>query len=181
MSKIKVAYIEPADYIPKKLRKEYKLGEYAESNTNEKTPPETLTPKDYDRWGRTCIKFNDDPPKAEPTTNAESDIMEDCGGIKPTVGAQMPDDEELEKLFEQMDRATARMVVNQNSPSEIAPTTFALRLKNARKAAGLTQKEMADIMLIPKRTIEDWERGSREAPPYVQRFVLNELESLKKQ
>ena len=22
-----------------------------------------LTPADYDRWGRTCVRFNDDPPK----------------------------------------------------------------------------------------------------------------------
>ena len=28
--KKKVAYIEPDDYFPKKLRKKYKLGEYAE-------------------------------------------------------------------------------------------------------------------------------------------------------
>ena len=24
---------------------------------------EKLTPADYDRWGRTCVKFYDDPPK----------------------------------------------------------------------------------------------------------------------
>ena len=28
----KVVYIEPADYIPEKLRKEYRLGEYADEN-----------------------------------------------------------------------------------------------------------------------------------------------------
>ena len=139
---------------------------------------EKLTPADYDRWGRTCIKFNDDPPA---TPCAESDTVEDCGGIKPIVGVKMPDDEELEKLFEQMDRETVKMVVNQNSPSERVPAPFSMRLKTARKAAGLTQKEMSEIMLIPKRTIEEWERGGREAPSYVQRFVLNELESLKKQ
>lgn len=22
-----------------------------------------VTPKDYDRWGKTCVKFNDDTPK----------------------------------------------------------------------------------------------------------------------
>jgi DNA-binding transcriptional regulator YiaG len=37
---------------------------------------------------------------------------------------------------------------------------------------------MADRMLIPKRTIEAWEMGVRTPPPYVQRFVLNELKSL---
>jgi transcriptional regulator with XRE-family HTH domain len=57
--------------------------------------------------------------------------------------------------------------------------TFAERLKAARKATGLTQQGMADRMLIPKRTIEKWEQGSNTPPPYVQRFVLNELESLK--
>lgn len=58
--------------------------------------------------------------------------------------------------------------------------TFVEQLKEARGAAGLTQQGMADLMLIPKRTIEEWERGNRTPPPYVQRFVLNELESIKK-
>jgi DNA-binding transcriptional regulator YiaG len=58
--------------------------------------------------------------------------------------------------------------------------TFAEKLKAARKAAGLTQQGMADRMLIPKRTIQDWEGGQRTPPDYVQRFVLNELEGLKK-
>lgn len=58
--------------------------------------------------------------------------------------------------------------------------TFAEKLKKAKKAAGLTQQKMADLMLIPKRTIEEWERGNNIPPAYVQRFVLNELESLQK-
>lgn len=57
---------------------------------------------------------------------------------------------------------------------------FAEKLKAARKAAGLSQQAMADLMLIPKRTIENWEGGQRMPPPYLQRFVLNELEGLKK-
>lgn len=52
---------------------------------------------------------------------------------------------------------------------------FAEKLKAARKASGMTQQGMADRMLIPKRTIEKWEIGERIPPPYVQRFVLNEL------
>ena len=55
--------------------------------------------------------------------------------------------------------------------------TFAEQLKEARATAGITQQKMADRMLIPKRTIEKWETGERTPPPYVQRFVLNELES----
>lgn len=58
---------------------------------------------------------------------------------------------------------------------------FAHALKRARAATGLSQQGMADRMLIPKRTIQDWEGEKRTPPPYVQRFVLNELESLKKE
>ena len=39
--KIKVKYIEPADYIPKELRKLYKLGEYAEQNQGQQPGPAT--------------------------------------------------------------------------------------------------------------------------------------------
>lgn len=56
---------------------------------------------------------------------------------------------------------------------------FKDKLKTARKEAGLTQHEMADRMLIPKRTIENWEVEKSTPPEYVQRFVLNELEQLK--
>ena len=56
---------------------------------------------------------------------------------------------------------------------------FAARLKAARNATGMTQQGMADRMLIPFRTIQQWEGGQRTPPPYVQRFVLNELEGLK--
>lgn len=54
-------------------------------------------------------------------------------------------------------------------------TNFAEKLKAARAAARLSQQGMADRMLIPKRTIEAWETAERTPPPYVQRFVLNEL------
>lgn len=47
--------------------------------------------------------------------------------------------------------------------------------KVARLAAGLTQKGMSELMKIPFRTIQQWESGERTPPPYVQRFVLNEL------
>lgn len=59
------------------------------------------------------------------------------------------------------------------------PMEFNEKLKQARNAAGLSQKGMANRMLIPARTIEDWETGRRTPPEYVQRFVLNELEQIK--
>lgn len=56
--------------------------------------------------------------------------------------------------------------------------SFAEKLKKAKKEAGMTQQKMADQMLIPKRTIEDWERGINIPPLYVKRFVLNELKQI---
>jgi DNA-binding transcriptional regulator YiaG len=61
----------------------------------------------------------------------------------------------------------------------MSTSSFAKNLRIARKQAELTQQGMADLMLIPKRTIENWEAGGRTPPPYVQRFVLNELRSIK--
>lgn len=59
--------------------------------------------------------------------------------------------------------------------------TFAERFKAARKAAGMkTQQDVTDQMDIPRRTVEDWERGLKAPPPYVQRLVLEKLESMKK-
>lgn len=58
--------------------------------------------------------------------------------------------------------------------------TFSDDLKSTRKSAALTQQGMAERMKIPNRTIQDWECGKRTPPEYVQRFVLNELNSLKK-
>lgn len=56
--------------------------------------------------------------------------------------------------------------------------TFAEKLQAARKAAGLSQQGMADRTLIPKRTIQKWEIEAATPPPYVQRFVLNELRDI---
>ena len=58
--------------------------------------------------------------------------------------------------------------------------TFSEKLKQAKKEANLTQQSMSDLMKIPKRTIEEWERGSSKPPEYVQRLVLNELYAMKK-
>lgn len=45
--------------------------------------------------------------------------------------------------------------------------TTAERAKAIRKASGLTQAAFAEKYGIPKRTIENWEGGQREAPSYV--------------
>lgn len=53
------------------------------------------------------------------------------------------------------------------------------KIKEARKAAGLTQKQMADEMGIPKRTIENWEAGVRSCPEWAERLVVAELYRIK--
>lgn len=52
---------------------------------------------------------------------------------------------------------------------------FAESLKAARKAAGLTQQGLSDLLEAPKRTIEDWEGSKSKPPSYVQKLILNEL------
>lgn len=51
-------------------------------------------------------------------------------------------------------------------------------IREARKRAGLTQKSMSEMMGIPKRTIEDWERGIMNPPSYVERLVIKELNEI---
>lgn len=51
-------------------------------------------------------------------------------------------------------------------------------LRSARNAAGLTQASAADQLMIPKRTIENWETGKSSPPPYVERLVLREYDRI---
>lgn len=54
-----------------------------------------------------------------------------------------------------------------------------MTIKQARKNAGITQKRMSEILKIPRRTIEDWERGVRTPPPYVEKLIIEELKRIK--
>lgn len=57
---------------------------------------------------------------------------------------------------------------------------FSEQFKEARKATGLSQVKLAEDMLIPRRNIEDWERGVTSPPEWCQRLLLAELERMKK-
>lgn len=54
-----------------------------------------------------------------------------------------------------------------------------MNIKEARKSAGLTQLQMSQVMGIPRRTIEDWERGVKTPPEYVERLVVEKLLNIK--
>lgn len=51
-----------------------------------------------------------------------------------------------------------------------------MNIKEARMHYGLTQQQLSNITGIPKRSIENWETGSRKCPDYVERLVLESLE-----
>lgn len=56
-----------------------------------------------------------------------------------------------------------------------------MNIKEARTKAGLTQKEVSDLLGIPLRTIENWESGQRKCPDYVERLVIDKLIELGKE
>lgn len=45
-------------------------------------------------------------------------------------------------------------------------------IKTARQRYGLSQRRLADVAGIPRRTIENWESGARECPDYVIRLLI---------
>lgn len=55
-----------------------------------------------------------------------------------------------------------------------------MTIKEARKNANLTQQGMADLLGIPRRTIQNWESGERTPPEWAERLVIEKLESISK-
>ena len=53
-------------------------------------------------------------------------------------------------------------------------------IRKARLSAGLTQAEMSRIFEIPSRTIEHWEAGTRKPPAYVEKLIIEKLNSMKR-
>lgn len=53
------------------------------------------------------------------------------------------------------------------------------KIKEARLNAGLTQAKMAEIFKIPKRTIENWETGSRKPPEWAEILILEKLTKMR--
>ena len=46
-------------------------------------------------------------------------------------------------------------------------TNYSSSITNLRSTTGLTQKAFSDRFHIPIRTLQDWESGRRNPPPYV--------------
>lgn len=45
-------------------------------------------------------------------------------------------------------------------------------IKDLRKAAGLTQQQLSDLLGIPKRTIGNWETGVNKCPEYLEKLII---------
>lgn len=50
-------------------------------------------------------------------------------------------------------------------------------VKEARKAAGLSQSEFAGYLEMPIRTLQQWEQGRRNLPDYVLKLILFKLKA----
>ena len=48
-------------------------------------------------------------------------------------------------------------------------------IKSIRTEAGMTQLEFCEYFDIPRRTLEDWERGKRKPPEYLVRLLVYRL------
>lgn len=52
---------------------------------------------------------------------------------------------------------------------------FSEKIKKLKASRGLTQENLAEMLEVPKRTIESWESGNRKPPGYVQRLIIKEI------
>lgn len=55
---------------------------------------------------------------------------------------------------------------------------MSMRIKEARQTAGLTQKRMSELLLIPLRTIENWESGKRNPPIWAENLIVEKLQMM---
>lgn len=51
-------------------------------------------------------------------------------------------------------------------------------IRDARKAAGLSQQGVTDALGIPRRTLQDWESGRRTPPGWAESLVVEKLEKI---
>lgn len=54
------------------------------------------------------------------------------------------------------------------------------RIKEAREKAGLTIKELSDLLGAPYRTVQDWNAGKSKPVEWAERLILEKLERLEK-
>ncbi|WP_293969632.1 DNA-binding transcriptional regulator [uncultured Ruminococcus sp.] len=50
------------------------------------------------------------------------------------------------------------------------------KIKKARINTGMTRAEVARLLEMPYRTLENWENGANYPAPYIERLIIKELE-----
>ena len=56
-----------------------------------------------------------------------------------------------------------------------------MNIKEAREEAGLSRAEMSRLFEIPVRTLEEWDAGRRTPPPYVEKLIVEKLQTIAKE
>lgn len=64
-------------------------------------------------------------------------------------------------------------------PQGILRNVFRAELYEAYKATGLSQRQLAEAIEVPKRTFEDWINGKRTPSKITQEAVLGKVRALK--
>lgn len=54
-----------------------------------------------------------------------------------------------------------------------------MTILEARQEAGLTQKQVYELIGVPVRTLQNWEAGIRICPQYVENLLVEKLLSMK--
>ena len=97
--KKKVVYVEPIDYFPEEIRKEFKLGEYAEKEDNE-IPKKKAIDIEFDYISKETRKKFKLGEFAEENVEVEMQVT-----VETKDGVLKADDvEEVEKLLETLDK-----------------------------------------------------------------------------
>ena len=51
-------------------------------------------------------------------------------------------------------------------------------IRKAREAAGLTIKELSNLLGAPYRTVQDWNSGARKPPLWLQNLIVEKIQSV---
>lgn len=105
-------------------------------------------------------------------------ILSETGADLPMLMWSEMSEKELKAYYQDL-RSKEKCGVVVSDVAE-STSTAAESICNLRSLTGLSQQAFSDKYEIPKRTIEDWERGRRKPPEYVvkllERVVKGDIE-----
>lgn len=50
-----------------------------------------------------------------------------------------------------------------------------MKIEEARKQKNMSRKEVSEWLEIPYRTLQNWEIGERQCPPYVEKLIVEKI------